>query len=782
MTRAALVAAAALAIACSGGGITVPPPSPGTVALASADVAAGEASATVTFTVHRTGGASGAASVAWSLAPGSALAWQDYEDDAGVLAWADGDTGDRTITVWLLDDALVEGDEAFSLALASPTGGVALGTRSATVTIRDDETPAAGALRFSAAPAQVDEGAAAATVQVERSGGAAGAVSVICATGAGTATADADYAAAYQVLSWADGDATPRTLTVPILDDALPEPYETVPIELRSATGGAAIGGPAAVTLTIRNDDTTVRLDAAVWSVAENGATLWVPATKVGETAPVTVEYVVTGGTATPGADFTVGGTTLSWGDRQTGTLRFALVPVNDALQEGPETVVLALANPTGGATLAAPSSGTITIVDDEPPPAGLLEFARADHPVSNYAGAVTIAVRRRGGTVGAVSVSYATADGTATAGQDYTAAAGTLTWDAGDGADRTFTIEIADDLVDEAPETIALALSGPTGGAALGPRQTATVTISDDWTRHGSPVFSDSAAGWDETAVSAPSVVRLATGSFVMYYQGERNVGGQYVRQIGRAVSADGITWTRDPATPVLGAGELGKFDEFGVGKPSVLFDGTTWHMWYANQDRDVNHDVPAAPRIGYATSSDGVTWTRQNGGNAVLAGGPSAWDAYGVTGPAVILDGGTFKMWFGGFEYTDNFAEIGYATSSDGVAWTKHGRVLDTLSDSFDWVAVSDPAVVKDGSTYRMWYQTRTSSTWRTRYAESSDGTSWQRFPNAPIFDVGYGYWEYYGVQGPSVIRDGDRFLLWYFSEGLTPGPGVIGLVTNP
>src|SRR5207248_2811742 len=71
--------------------------------------------------------------------------------------------------------------------------------------------------------------------------------------------------------------------------------------------------------------------------------------------------------------------------------------------------------------------------------------------------------------------------NGTATAGSDYTAASGTLSWAAGDTVAKTFTISITNDAVYESSETVKLTLSSPTGGASLGSPAAATLTIVND-------------------------------------------------------------------------------------------------------------------------------------------------------------------------------------------------------------------------------------------------------------------------------------------------------------
>lgn len=120
----------------------------------------------------------------------------------------------------------------------------------------------------------------------------------------------------------------------------------------------------------------------------------------------------------------------------------------------------------------------------NQPPAAGApgtLQFSATSYSVAEDAGSATIAVTRSGGSSGAVGVSYATSNGSATAGSDYTAASGTLSWANGDSANRTFSVTIANDSTVESSETVNLSLSNPTGGATLGSLATATLTLTDD-------------------------------------------------------------------------------------------------------------------------------------------------------------------------------------------------------------------------------------------------------------------------------------------------------------
>jgi parallel beta-helix repeat protein len=112
---------------------------------------------------------------------------------------------------------------------------------------------------------------------------------------------------------------------------------------------------------------------------------------------------------------------------------------------------------------------------------AGTLQLSTANYNVNERDGAITITATRIGGNDGAVSIEYATTDDTATAPDDYTQTSGTLNWNDGDDADKTFPINITDDSEPENPETLIVSLGNPTGGAVIGSPETATVTITDN-------------------------------------------------------------------------------------------------------------------------------------------------------------------------------------------------------------------------------------------------------------------------------------------------------------
>jgi hypothetical protein len=199
-----------------------------------------------------------------------------------------------------------------------------------------------------------------------------------------------------------------------------------------------------------------------------------------GSTGAVSVDYATSDGSATAGSDYTADAATLSFADGET-SQSFSVAILDDAVYEGDESFGLSLSNVAGGASLGTVATASVTITeDDPPPPEGSLQFSSSGFSVAESATSVTITVTRTGGSFGAVSVDYATSDGSATAGSDYTAGTGTLTFDEG-VTSQSFSVAILDDELVEGDEAFNVTLSNVVGGASLGTPATANVTITDD-------------------------------------------------------------------------------------------------------------------------------------------------------------------------------------------------------------------------------------------------------------------------------------------------------------
>ncbi len=237
-------------------------PSPGSLWLSSATYSGDENTPTVTLSVNRVGGSSGAVSVEYQTTDGTAIAGQDYQATSGILNYSDGEIS-RSFTVSLLDDSLFEADEAFTVSIGNPLGGATLGSvDSAVVTILDDDPqPQPGIIALAASADSIDEDGTRISVTVNRSGGSNGATTIDYATANGSALSGVDYAAVVGTLTFLDGQIS-KVITVDILDDSDYEGDESFTLALSNITGGATLGSPNTVTISILDNDLQAPADA----------------------------------------------------------------------------------------------------------------------------------------------------------------------------------------------------------------------------------------------------------------------------------------------------------------------------------------------------------------------------------------------------------------------------------------------------------------------------------------------------------------------------------------
>jgi len=244
---------------------------------------------------------------------------------------------------------------------------------------------------------------------------------------------------------------------------------------------------------------------------------------------------------------------------------------------------------------------------------------------------------------------------------------------------------------------------------------------------------------------------------------------------------------WTKHASNPVLNLGANGTWDDAYIEDASVILDGTTYKMWYAGQDG-------SNWRIGYATSPDGITWTKYASNPVVDLGTSGAWDDATVLYSSVILDGTTYKMWYSGNDGTDY--RIGYATSPDGITWTKYGSnpVLNLgTNGTWDDAWVYAPSIMLDGTTYKMWYTGQDGTTWRFGYATLvSSGTFTSHVYNTTgTISFGTLSWNATTPSGTSITikaRSGNQSNLsdataWGSCTNITSGAALStgGCVTN-
>jgi hypothetical protein len=355
-----------------------------------------------------------------------------------------------------------------------------------------------GAIQFGLPVANVYEDAGSMTLTLARTGGSGGAVSVQYATADGTAKAGSDYTATSGTLTWADGDPTGRTITIPLTDDAIPEGAETFFVTLSNPTGGATLGNPSTVTVNLADARPSISISDVTKAEGNGGTTAFTfnVALSSAYSNDITVNYSTADGTAGAGSDYqpTSGALTIFKGE----TVKPVTVQVNgDTQQEPDETFFVNLSNAVNATISKAQGTGTITNDDAAPTPTpaptpgnATVQFSAANYSVTEGTPHADITVTRTGDASASGGVDYATVEaavvpcsvnnGLASDRCDYNTTIGTLHFAAGETT-KSFQIIITDDAYAEGAETAQLALSHATGGVTLGLQSTATLTILDN-------------------------------------------------------------------------------------------------------------------------------------------------------------------------------------------------------------------------------------------------------------------------------------------------------------
>ena len=203
-----------------------------------------------------------------------------------------------------------------------------------------------------------------------------------------------------------------------------------------------------------------------------------------GKTGTVSVAYATDASPsdvyhATEGQDFTAVSGRLEWadGDASEKQLIVSIAP-DDDLPEETEEFAVELSDVQGGAGLGT-REATVSIASDAPA-AGMFSIDSEIH-VDEADTTAQVYISRDYYYEGAVSVTVTLASGTATSGEDFAAEPFTVSWGDGEFSRKLIQIPITDDSSDEPEEQFSLQLSDATGGAIIGPRNTATVSIADN-------------------------------------------------------------------------------------------------------------------------------------------------------------------------------------------------------------------------------------------------------------------------------------------------------------
>ncbi|MFA5842324.1 MAG: Calx-beta domain-containing protein [Candidatus Gracilibacteria bacterium] len=421
---------------------------PPSIIISDNSVAENDTTATITLTM--TGTSLSDVSVDYATSNGTATAGTDYTAASGTITWTAGQTGDKTFNVPITNDTSDENNETVTLTLSNPIVGT-ISDGEAILTINDND--AEPTVQWTTASQSGVESVGTLTITAQLSESSEFDVTVPF-TLSGTASSG-DYFITASPITITAGNIT-EDITITVVDDSLDENNETLIVTMGSPTK-ATQGTTTVHTATLNDNDAgpTVQWTAASQGGLESAGTLTITAQlSTASGLDISVPFTLGDGTATgDGADYSISASPITVIAGQT-TANITLSVVDDVIDESNETVIVIMGSPTN-ASQGATTVHTATINDNDN-----VSIAIVDNSVSENGSTAAITVTMTGTSSSTVSVNYATSEGTATAGSDYTATSGTITWTAGQTGDKTFNVSITDDGLDENNETVILALS----------------------------------------------------------------------------------------------------------------------------------------------------------------------------------------------------------------------------------------------------------------------------------------------------------------------------------
>ncbi len=433
-----------------------------------------ESVGTMTFNITLSGASASEIRVNYQTNNGTANAPGDYTSTSGTLTFPAGTTS-GVINIPIIDDAIDENSESFSLDLSNPVNAT-LADNKGIGTINDnDDAPT-----ITIADVFQYEHAGSMSFTVTLSATSASAVTVSYQTTNGTAVAPNDYTTTSGTLTIPAGSTT-SSISVSLIDDAIDENNEEFYVNLSNPVSATIADNKGVGTIGDNDQPPTISINDV--SQNENvGLMSFSVSLSVASGMEVSVNYQTNDGTAVVSSDYsnTSGTLTLPAGSTSV-TVNVPII--NDNTAESNETFSVDLSN-ASNATIAD-NQGIGTIIDNDEAPTITIN----DESVNENVGVINFTVSLSAASSLPISVDYQTSNGTAEAPADFTATGGTLTIPAG-STNGTIVVYIVDDILDENNENFSIVLSNPVNatladnqgmGTIIDNEAPPTISISDE-------------------------------------------------------------------------------------------------------------------------------------------------------------------------------------------------------------------------------------------------------------------------------------------------------------
>jgi hypothetical protein len=289
-------------------------------------------------------------------------------------------------------------------------------------------------------------------------------------------------------------------------------------------------------------------------------------------------------------------------------------------------------------------------------------------------------------------------------------------------------------------------------------------------WIRKGQIFDPREHKGWAGTHAQVPTAL-LYRDRVRIFYADRDNTGKSFITylDVDRQNLANILYFHK---VPILPLGARGTFDDDGMMPGCAVRHDRYVYLYYNGWNRGVT--VPYRNSVGIAVSEDdGATFHRLYEGPVLDR---TAQEPHMAVTPAVLKEGSLWRMWYiSGLRWVDIEGRyepvyvIKYATSDDGIAWSRLNHL--SIRQSYDLEAFSHPTVIKCGGRYLMWYCFRHSrdyrdgaGSYRIGYAESADGIEWERMDDVNGLAVSSSGWDSTMTCYPFVLAIDGHIVMIY------------------
>jgi glucose/arabinose dehydrogenase len=428
---------------------------------------------TAAFTVSLSSTSSQNVTVNYATANGTATSGSDFVATSGTATITAGQLS-TTVNVTINGDTTFEANETFFVNLTNPVNATISDNQGIGTINNNDSVPSISINDVSVTEGNAGSATAGFTVSLTNPSDQT--ITVNYATAAGTATADSDYATTSASLTFTPGQIS-QPVSVTINGDTMFEPNEVFTVNLSNATN-ANLGDTQGVG-TITNDDPQPTISINDVSVTEGNtgsiAATFTVSLSNASSQTISASYAVADGSAVAGSDYVTTSGTVTFTPGQL-TQPISVTVNGDTLFELAETFNLNLTSPTNATIADNQGVGTITN-DDAQPTISINDVTVTEGNSGTIA--ATFNVSLSGASSQTTTVNYATAVGSATAGSDYLATSGTVTFSPSQ-LTQSIAVTINGDTMFEPNESFNVNLSNASNATIADNQGIGTITNDD--------------------------------------------------------------------------------------------------------------------------------------------------------------------------------------------------------------------------------------------------------------------------------------------------------------